>query len=68
MVRSADEMNGGEEGGVPPAKRQKVAKLPGGAYYPEEDWINLHPVRSLLLFIYYIPSVTNRIYLSRPVF
>lgn len=47
MVRSADEMNGGEEGGVPPAKRQKVAKLPGGAYYPEEDWINLHPVRSL---------------------
>ncbi|KAI0818864.1 Pre-mRNA splicing factor PRP21 like protein-domain-containing protein [Irpex lacteus] len=44
MVRSADEMNGaGGEDGAPPAKRQKVAKLPGGAYYPEEDWINLHP-------------------------
>ncbi|KAJ3477428.1 hypothetical protein NLI96_g10473 [Meripilus lineatus] len=42
MVRSADEMDGGEEG-HPPAKRQKVAKLPGGQYYPEQDWINLHP-------------------------
>ncbi|KAJ3475182.1 hypothetical protein NLI96_g12007 [Meripilus lineatus] len=42
MVRSADEMDGGEDG-HPPAKRQKVAKLPGGQYYPEQDWINLHP-------------------------
>ncbi|KAI0340612.1 hypothetical protein BDW22DRAFT_1360020 [Trametopsis cervina] len=41
MVRSADEMGG--EDNIPPAKRQKVAKLPGGAYYPEDDWINLHP-------------------------
>ncbi|CAA7267643.1 unnamed protein product [Cyclocybe aegerita] len=40
MVRSADEMEAGEE---PPAKRQKVAKLPGGALYPEEDWISMHP-------------------------
>lgn len=45
MVRSADEMDGG--GGpddIPPAKRQRVAKLPGGALYPEEDWIAMHPV------------------------
>ncbi|KAJ3479401.1 hypothetical protein NLI96_g9086 [Meripilus lineatus] len=33
MVTSADEMNGGEDG-HPPVKRQKVAKLPGGQYYP----------------------------------
>lgn len=42
MVRSADEMGGDEN--APPAKRQKVQKLPGGAYYPEDDWINMHPV------------------------
>ncbi|KAF7978110.1 hypothetical protein HWV62_1524 [Athelia sp. TMB] len=40
-VRSADEMEGGE--GQPPAKRQKIAKLPGGQYYPEADWIAMHP-------------------------
>lgn len=40
-VRSADEMEGDD---MPPAKRQKVAKLPGGQYYPEADWINMHPV------------------------
>jgi splicing factor 3A subunit 1 len=38
-------MEGGDGEGAPPAKRQKVAKLPGGQYYPEQDWINLHPVR-----------------------
>ena len=43
-VRTADEMEGVEDGG-PPAKRQKVAKLPPGQYYPEADWINMHPVR-----------------------
>jgi hypothetical protein len=42
MVRNADEMDGAE--GMPPAKRQKIAKLPGGQYYPEADWINMHPV------------------------
>ncbi|TFK90936.1 hypothetical protein K466DRAFT_660419 [Polyporus arcularius HHB13444] len=42
MVRSADEMEGGSDG-QPPAKRQRVAKLPGGALYPEQDWINMHP-------------------------
>ncbi|KAI0831079.1 Pre-mRNA splicing factor PRP21 like protein-domain-containing protein [Trametes gibbosa] len=43
MVRSADEMEGGQDDGVPPAKRQRVAKLPGGAFYPEQDWISMHP-------------------------
>ncbi|KAI0078180.1 hypothetical protein K474DRAFT_1660836 [Panus rudis PR-1116 ss-1] len=42
MVRSADEMEGAGDD-VPPAKRQRVAKLPGGALYPEQDWINMHP-------------------------
>ena len=35
----------GDADEVPPAKRQRVAKLPGGQYYPEQDWINMHPVR-----------------------
>ncbi|KAI0362672.1 hypothetical protein OH77DRAFT_1585019 [Trametes cingulata] len=43
MVRSADEMEGGSQDDIPPAKRQRVAKLPGGALYPEQDWINMHP-------------------------
>ena len=42
MVRSADEMEDGADG-VPPAKRQRVAKLPGGALYPEADWLSMHP-------------------------
>jgi splicing factor 3A subunit 1 len=46
MVRSADQMDGGEE--APPAKRQKIAKLPGGSYYPEADWINMHSVSSFV--------------------
>ena len=38
-------MDGETQGSdLPPAKRQKVAKLPSGQYYPEADWINLHPV------------------------
>ncbi|KZV90420.1 hypothetical protein EXIGLDRAFT_720355 [Exidia glandulosa HHB12029] len=41
QVRSADEMMDGSD--TPPAKRQRVAKLPDGQYYPESDWINLHP-------------------------
>ncbi len=44
QVRTADEMEGGQDDNVPPAKRQRVAKLPGGNYYPEQDWINMHPV------------------------
>lgn len=45
MVRTADQMDGETPGSdLPPAKRQKVAKLPNGQYYPEADWINLHPV------------------------
>ncbi|TEB36152.1 hypothetical protein FA13DRAFT_1727716 [Coprinellus micaceus] len=43
MVRSADEMEGGAASDLPPAKRQRIAKLPGGALYPEEDWLNMHP-------------------------
>lgn len=44
-VRSADEMMAGELDGEPPsAKRQRVAKLPGGHYYSEQDWINMHPI------------------------
>jgi len=42
MVRSADEMEGGADQ-IPPAKRQKIAKLPGAQIYTEEDWINMHP-------------------------
>ncbi|KAF8590517.1 hypothetical protein K439DRAFT_1403640 [Ramaria rubella] len=45
MVRSADEMMAGDvDGETPSAKRQRVAKLPGGHYYPEQDWINMHPI------------------------
>jgi splicing factor 3A subunit 1 len=46
VVRSADEMEGAVE--IPPAKRQRVAKLPGGQLYPEADWIAMHPVRTRL--------------------
>ncbi|KAI4524143.1 hypothetical protein K525DRAFT_253972 [Schizophyllum commune Loenen D] len=42
QVRSADEMDGGADA-APPAKRQRVAKLPGGQLYPEADWIAMHP-------------------------
>jgi splicing factor 3A subunit 1 len=49
MVRTADQMEGEVPGELPPAKRQKVAKLPGGALYPEEDWIAMHPVSILLI-------------------
>ena len=42
MIRGAEEMDpSGDD--VPPAKRQRVAKLPGGQYYPESDWIAMHP-------------------------
>jgi len=42
-VRTADQMEGEVLGELPPAKRQKVAKLPGGSLYSEEDWIAMHP-------------------------
>ncbi|KAF8497079.1 Pre-mRNA splicing factor PRP21 like protein-domain-containing protein [Russula emetica] len=41
-VRPADQIEG-EADDAPPTKRQRVAKLPGGQYYPEQDWINMHP-------------------------
>jgi len=28
---------------MPAPKRQRIEKLPEGHYYPEQDWINLHP-------------------------
>ncbi|KAI6111493.1 Pre-mRNA splicing factor PRP21 like protein-domain-containing protein [Pisolithus thermaeus] len=40
-VRSADQIEGLEE--QPQIKRQKIAKLPGGALYPEADWVSMHP-------------------------
>jgi splicing factor 3A subunit 1 len=46
VVRSAEDMEGGGED-QPPAKRQKIAKLPGGQYYAETDWITMHPVSYL---------------------
>lgn len=49
MVRSADEMEGGVDE-MPPAKRQRVAKLPGGQLYPEADWIAMHPVSPVSSF------------------
>ncbi|KAK0210563.1 Pre-mRNA splicing factor PRP21 like protein-domain-containing protein [Desarmillaria ectypa] len=42
MVRSADEMEGVVDE-IPPAKRQKVAKVPGSQMYSEDDWITMHP-------------------------
>ena len=32
------------DGQAPSAKRQRVAKLPGGHLYPEQDWVNMHPI------------------------
>ena len=49
-VRPADQMEGDGDD-VPPTKRQRVAKLPGGQYYPEQDWINMHTVRLYLLLM-----------------
>ncbi|KAK7466901.1 SF3a splicing factor complex subunit [Stygiomarasmius scandens] len=41
-VRSADQMEGVEDE-VPPAKRQRVNKIPGTQICSEEDWITMHP-------------------------
>ncbi|KAE9386996.1 hypothetical protein BT96DRAFT_1081690 [Gymnopus androsaceus JB14] len=42
VVRTADQMEGVEDN-IPPAKRQKVNRVPGSQIYSEEDWIGLHP-------------------------
>ncbi|KIK59653.1 hypothetical protein GYMLUDRAFT_201006 [Collybiopsis luxurians FD-317 M1] len=42
VVRTADQMEGVEDD-IPPAKRQKVNKIPGSQIYSEEDWIGMHP-------------------------
>ncbi len=52
MVRTADQMEGEGSEQLPPAKRQKVAKLPGGGLYSKEDWIALHPVSKIGLFVF----------------
>jgi len=57
IVRGAEEMEGGTED-VPPAKRQRVAKLPGGQLYPEQDWINMHPVRCLFFWSIVVLTTT----------
>ncbi|CAK5264288.1 unnamed protein product [Mycena citricolor] len=41
-VRGAEEMEDSDDG-IPPAKRQRVAKLPNGQLYSEQDWITSHP-------------------------
>lgn len=41
MVRTADQVEGLEQ--QPQIKKQKIAKLPGGALYPEADWASMHP-------------------------
>jgi splicing factor 3A subunit 1 len=48
-IRSAEEMEGSIDD-IPPAKRQRVAKLPGGQLYAESDWIARHPVLPLLSY------------------
>ncbi|QRW00718.1 splicing factor 3A subunit 1 [Ceratobasidium sp. AG-Ba] len=40
VVRSADEMGGGDSQAAP--KRPRVEKLPEGRYYTEQDWVGLH--------------------------
>lgn len=42
-IRSADEMEGAQDE-IPPAKRQRVVKMPGSQNYSEDDWITMHPV------------------------
>lgn len=42
MIRTADQMDGAPVDDIPPAKRQRVARMPNHVY-PEQDWINLHP-------------------------
>ncbi len=44
-IRTADEMNAGEEETSENlAKRQRVPRPPGGHLYPEHKWIEMHPV------------------------
>ncbi|KAG7092258.1 hypothetical protein E1B28_008622 [Marasmius oreades] len=43
VTRTADQMEGGGEDEIPPAKRQRVNKMPGSTMFSEEDWIAMHP-------------------------
>lgn len=56
VVRSADEMTGADDDPVTLAKRQRVEKLPGGHLYPEQNWIDMHPVR--FSDVAYVPILT----------
>lgn len=47
VVRSADEMNGGDGMQQAAPKRPRVEKLPEGRYYTEQDWQNLHNVSEI---------------------
>ncbi|KAF9066881.1 Pre-mRNA splicing factor PRP21 like protein-domain-containing protein [Rhodocollybia butyracea] len=42
VIRTADQMEGVEDD-IPPAKRQRVNKIPGSQIYSEDDWITMHP-------------------------
>jgi splicing factor 3A subunit 1 len=44
---------------IPPAKRQRVAKLPGGQLYPEADWIAMHPVSTIFQCRLYLLILMN---------
>ncbi|KAJ7582921.1 Pre-mRNA splicing factor PRP21 like protein-domain-containing protein [Mycena floridula] len=41
-IRSAEQMEGVEDP-IPPAKRQRVHKIPGSLMYSEDDWLAMHP-------------------------
>jgi len=52
-TRPAEDM-----GDQPTAKRQRIERLPEGHYYPEQDWINLHPDPISLSI--QLPTVTDK--------
>lgn len=60
-VRSADEMEGTNPvDDMPPAKRQRVAKIPGSQMYSEPDWVAMHPVgfifANVFFFLFFLDS------------
>jgi splicing factor 3A subunit 1 len=58
ITRSADEMMGGSGGVEPIAKRPRIEKLPEGHYYPEEQWLSLHPFNISLQI--QLPTITDK--------
>ncbi|TFK72524.1 hypothetical protein BDN72DRAFT_894688 [Pluteus cervinus] len=58
-VRSADEMEGNNPvDELPPAKRQRIAKIPGSQIYSEDDWISMHPVSNSNTFFWFLPPLS----------